>query len=417
MNRIRKTLNRLLRNERGDTAIMFALSAIPVLLAAGAGIDYARYNDAQTHVQAALDSAALAGAAALGKTDDEREAIAQAAFDANIAKGSAAGYDIESAFDVNSGTLVASASVDVPTSLMKLAGISTMAVDGTAEVGLASNKKAEIALVLDYSGSMGEVSGSKVKYIAMKEAATKLVTDLTAASPGKIKFGLVPFSHHVYLSMSDSFVVGGSGSSTWTGCTQDRKYPHNLTDNTPTAAAGSKWGQAFAPDHAGWGCDGYVTNHLEVKPLTDDDAAVKSQLAAMRPYAWTHIALGVEFGYHLLSENLPFDQAVPYSDTETQKFMIVLTDGMQTEPAFGPGATRSVAQGESNLENLCENAKDDGIRIITLAFDLYDSSTRTRLKNCATDEDSFFIADDDTDLTLAFEEIKTAVASEIYLKK
>lgn len=417
MANIRKSFSRILRNENGDTAVIFALSAIPVLLALGAGVDYARYTDTQTHLQAALDSAALAGAAATGKSDTEREAIAQAAFDANIATGSAAGYTIESSFEVESGTLVANATVEAPTSVMKLAGISTMAVGGTAEVGLATDKKAEIALVLDYSGSMGEVSGSKVKYVAMKEAASKLVTDLTTSSPGKVKFGLVPFSHHVYLSMSDSFVVGGSGSGTWTGCTQDRQYPHNLTDNTPTSAAKSKWGHPFAPDHAGWGCSGYVDNHLEVKPLTSDDASITSQLAAMRPYAWTHIALGVEFGYHLLSPNLPFDQGTAYGDAETQKFMIVLTDGMQTEPAFGPGTTRSVAQGESNLETLCENAKADGIRIITLAFDLYDTSTRTRLKNCASDADSFFIATDDADLSLAFEDIKTAVASEIYLKK
>ena len=334
-----------------------------------------------------------------------------------MALGAAAGYTTESSFEVESGILIASATVDAPTSMMKLAGISSMSISGTAEVGLATDKKAEIALVLDYSGSMEETSGTKVKYVAMKDAASKLVTDLTTSSPGKVKFGLVPFSHQVHLSMSDSFIVGGSGSSTWTGCTQDRQYPHNLTDNTPTSADKSKWGHPFAPDHAGWGCSGYVDNHLQVKPLTSDGNAITSQLAAMRPYAWTHIALGVEFGYHLLSPNLPFDQGVAYGDTETQKFMIVLTDGMQTEPAFGPGSTRSVAQGESNLEQLCENAKADGIRIITLAFDLYDTSTRTRLKNCASDSDSFFVADDATDLSLAFEDIKTAVASEIYLKK
>jgi len=125
----------------------------------------------------------------------------------------------------------------------------------------------------------------------------------------------------------------------------------------------------------------------------------------------------VEFGYHVLSDNLPFDQAAPFTDTETQKFMIVLTDGMQTEPAFGPGSTRTVSQGEKNLEKLCSNAKADGIRIITLAFDLDDTTTRARLKNCASDAQSFFVANDDTDLSAAFEEIKTAVASTIYLKK
>jgi hypothetical protein len=302
-------------------------------------------------------------------------------------------------------------------SLMKVAGIDEFPVTGSAEVDLTVDRKAEIALVLDYSGSMQDVSGTKVKYVAMREAADKLVNDLTTASPGKIKFGLVPFSHQVYVTLDKSFVLGTTGTGTWTGCTQDRRYPNNLTDDTPTVTAATKWNQPMAPDHASWGCGGYAPRNLVVRPLTSNSAAVRAQLVAMTPYAWTHIALGVEFGYHLLSPNAPFAEGVSYTDDETRKFMVVLTDGMQTEPAFGPGATRNVPQGESNLEDLCDNAKADGITIITLAFDLNDTSTRARLKYCATGDDNFFIADDDADLTAAFEAIKVAIASDIYLKK
>ena len=45
---------------------------------------------------------------------------------------------------------------------------------------------------------------------------------------------------------------------------------------------------------------------------------------------------------------------------ETQKFMVVLTDGAQTEPAFGPGSTRTVAQGEANLESPLHLRKGQG---------------------------------------------------------
>ncbi len=414
---IRKALRRFTRSERGDTAIMFALTAIPVILAAGAGIDYATYASAKTHLQASLDTAALAGAAASGKTDAQRATIAAAAFTANMSAGAATGYPLTTDFRVDSGTFIASAKVEVPTAIMKLAGINSIEANGSAEVGLASMKKAEIAMVLDYSGSMGDVSGTKVKYIAMRDAATKLVNDLTTASPGKVKFALVPFSHHVYVTLDKAYVKGATGTGTWTGCTQDRKYPYNLTAATPTSNNDTKWNQPMAPEHASDGCSGYFPRKLIVEPLTDDSNFIKTRLAAMKPYAWTHIALGVEFGYHVLTDNLPFDKAAPKSDTETQKFMIVLTDGMQTEPAFGPGTTRNVSQGEKNLTQLCTNAKADGIRIITLAFDLDDTATRARLKACASDADSFFVANDDTDLSMAFEEIKTAVASEIYLKK
>ena len=74
--------------------------------------------------------------------------------------------------------------------------------------------------------------------------------------------------------------------------------------------------------------------------------------------------------------------------------MIVLTDGMQTEAAFGPGGSRDTSNGETNLKNCARAAKADGITIVTVAFDLDDSGTRKRLKNCASGAANFFIADD-----------------------
>jgi Flp pilus assembly protein TadG len=414
---IQDLISRLRRSDRGNTSIFYALAALPIMLGVGASLDFARYNNAATHLQAAVDAAALSGAAAVGKTNAQRVAIAEASFAANLASGPASGLLATTDFRVQSNTLITDVSAEMPLTLMKLAGINTMPMKTTAEVDLAMDKKAEVVLALDYSGSMEDVAGSKVKYIAMREAATKLVDDLSAANPGKVKFGLVPFSHHVYVTLDKAFVKGASGVGTWTGCTQDRKYPYNLSSATPTSATPTKWNQPMAPDHAGWGCSGYVDNHLAVKPLTTDKTAIDNQLAIMTPYAWTHIALGVEFAWHLLSDNAPFTEGAPASDKDTRKFMVLLTDGYQTEPAFGPGGVRTVAQGESNLASLCTNAKADGITIITLAFDLDDTSTRARLKTCASAEDDFFVVSDDTDLTKAFETIKLAIATQLFLKK
>jgi hypothetical protein len=267
---------------------------------------------------------------------------------------------------------------------------------------------------------MTEVSGGKVKYVAMREAAAKLIDDLSEnGKSDKVKFGLVPFSHHVYLSLPGEYVVGGTAGKTWTGCTQDRKYPFNLGDATPIAGNdASKWGQPNAAIHASSGCEGYLPRHLVVKPVTSDLDAVKAQLEVMQPYAWTHIALGFEFGWHLLSPNQPFAGTAPYDDGKTVKVLVLLTDGRQTEPAFGPGKTRSVAQGEDNLVNLCANARGEGVTVVTVAFDLQDSATRERLRDCASDPERYaFIAEDDSQLAAAFEQIKSAVKTAIYISK
>jgi hypothetical protein len=153
--------------------------------------------------------------------------------------------------------------------------------------------------------------------------------------------------------------------------------------------------------------------------LTNDFGAVTDQLDVMRPYEWTHIALGAEFGWHVLSPNAPFTGGSSYSDKGTQKVMVLLTDGLQTEPAYGPGnGKRSVGNGERNLETICAGMKKDDITIVTVAFDLHDTATRRRLRNCATDPDkNFFVAEDDEDIAQAFEEIKSQIAAKIYISK
>jgi Flp pilus assembly protein TadG len=404
--------------QKGAIAILYALSAVPIFVAAGSAIDYVRYIANTTELQAALDSAALAAAATPEVTDTERLALAEATFMRNLEGGDLAGEAITRSFDIEDDTVVAAADMDLATSLMQFAGIKAMKLSVGAEVAVPSDKKAEIALVLDYSGSMNETIAGGVKYVAMRNAAKDLISDLEAANPDKVKFALVPFSHHVYGTLPKSYILGTTGSGNWTGCTQDRKYPYNLTDDTPTSDNNTKWGQPQAPVHISSGCSGYVSNNLTMRPLTNDFTSLKSQLDIMTPYAWTHIALGVEFGFHMLSDNAPFSEGVSYDDDETEKFMVVLTDGYQTEPAFGPGATRTVSQGESNLETLCANAKAKGITMITIAYDLDDTATRNRLKSCATDPDSnFFVATDTAAVASAFDNIKTIITAEVFISK
>lgn len=411
-------LRRFAANQSGATAIMFALSALPVLLSIGAAVDYMRYTNAQTRLQAALDSGALAVAAAGNLSDTARIDAGKSAFNINVANE---GFDfetVEASFQLVSGRVEASAKLALPTGFMQIAGIDKMDIDVSTEIRVPEGKKAEVALVLDYSGSMDERSGGQVKYVAMKNAATKLINDLEAASPDKVKIGLVPFSHHVRVTLPKSFVVGQSGSGNWTGCTQDRRYPYNLTDATPvTSNNATKWGHPQAPMHLSEGCGPYEPKGLTVVPLTKDFSLLRNRLAAMRPYMWTHIALGAEFGYQLLSPNAPFTEGADYGDKGVQKVMVLLTDGRQTEPAYGSSG-RTVSNGEENLSAICENAKDSGIMMITVAFDLRDQDTRDLLRGCATDASKhFFIAEDSTELASAFEDIRRQITAQVFISR
>ena len=214
-------LQRFIKNfgasQKGSIAVMYAISAIPICIAAGSAVDYIRYLANVTELQAALDSAALAAASTPEATDAERLDLAEATFVRNLEGGDLAGSAIVRSFDIEDETVVAAADMKMATSLMQFAGIKAMKLSVGSEISVPENKNAEIALVLDYSGSMSESIAGGVKYVAMKNAAKDLISDLEAANPDKVKFALVPFSHHVYGTFRKADILGQSGSGNWTG--------------------------------------------------------------------------------------------------------------------------------------------------------------------------------------------------------
>lgn len=371
-----------LRRAEGNITVTFAIAAVPLLLAAGSAIDYLRYADARTDIQSSLDGAALAAALPADKSDGQRVAIAKLYFKRNMRDLPGGVPEIN--VDVGADTVTASLDTVFPTSFMRLGGIDAMQISEKAEVMRPFAGKAEVALVLDYSGSMNR----KNKYQDMTAAATTMITNLDAAiEDGKLKVGLVPFSAMVYTSMDRKYVTQASVTPVWTGCTQDRAYPHNTNVNTPTGNAATKWGyiDPNGENNGGYGCAAYDNKNLKIIPLSTDLAMVKSKLADMRPVGNTHIPLGAEFGWNLLDPQLPFDEGAPYSDKQNRKFLVLLTDGVQTSGEFGADGSRSVQNGNDNLVTLCTNMRDAGIVVFTIAYDITNPAVTTLLKQCAPD--------------------------------
>jgi Flp pilus assembly protein TadG len=436
--RFARSLKSFVSSQNGSTSVIFALASIPLFAAVGAAVDFSRYTAVQAEVQTALDAAALAGASARGATDAKREEIAEKNFIANLDKGLEAIVD----FKAKDGTLKGNTTVEVPTSLMQLVGIKSMTVGADNQVNLISPKKAEIALVLDYSGSMGDSVRGGQKYKAMGSAAMKLMDDLDKLEKGKFKVGLVPFSHQVYVTLPGAYVLGQNAGTSWTGCTVDRLGPYNTTNAIPKANDdNTKWGQAQAvvaqdgnKTIQGWidaqratQCNGFASHNLKVRPLSTDISAVKGQLAKMVPYSYTHVPLGVEFGYQMLTPNGAIGgDAASFDNKEVEKYLVILTDGSQTTPAYNKTTNNlgqaSIDQGESNLAALCTSAKGDGIKVISMAFDLTDKSKgaediKARLKTCASKPEFYFDAKDSVDISDAFKTITAEIAQNIFLSK
>ncbi|MEM7429984.1 MAG: pilus assembly protein TadG-related protein [Pseudomonadota bacterium] len=423
---LKRTFKRFPSAREGNVAIIFGLAVLPIFLAGGVAIDYGRAVMTKNKLQAAADAAALAAASMQNADEQQRTEMARSVFATNFTPQRGVSLEPLDIEFVDEGVRV-TPRANVETVLMKLAGIQQMPLKTTVEVNLLQPRKAEIALVLDYSGSMGQTLNGEQKFITMRDAAKGLVSEISdAAADGDIKVGLVPFSHHVYTSLPGEHIIGGTPGTTWTGCTYDRKAPYNVTHDTPNRVVeDSKWGNTRSINRFDrHGCNGYVRNSLYVQPLTSNTEAIQSQLDEMTPYAWTNIALGMAFGWHMLSPNSPYTEGTSYSDKETLKAIVLLTDGAQTAYSWGPNGRQTQRNGERNLETMCSNIKalnDDpdepNFIIITVAFDLDDPDTVNRLRGCASSDEFFYEADDNAQLSAAFEGITKQLSKAIALTR
>ena len=237
-----KTMNKLTRSflsdTRGNFAVIFAVALLPVALSVGLAVDYTYASRNKAGIQQALDVAALAAGTNENFTDEERIQIALDSFEANTQN-----LDIEGmpTFSIENQKVIATYSYDSPTYFGKLVGQQSIGISIANEVSFAVDSGAEVALVLDYSGSMS----ANNKWSTMRDAAKDLI-DILGEDGEKtdVSFGLVPFSNLVYGSFPSNTIVGLNGNYTWTGCTQDRRWPFNTQDSSPVSNnSATKWGE------------------------------------------------------------------------------------------------------------------------------------------------------------------------------
>lgn len=149
-------------------------------------------------------------------------------------------------------------------------------------------------------------------------------------------------------------------------------------------------------------CVEYATKKLWVRPLSKNFSQLKSAIDDMRPLGWTNIALGLDIGWHALTPDAPFTQG---GDSDTQKVAILLTDGVQTVKAHGPGNAVSITSANSNIAESCAAMKADNVEVFTIAFGIRNTYTRNLLKDCASTETHYYEPSQGGNLDSVFEGI------------
>lgn len=185
-------------------------------------------------------------------------------------------------------------------------------------------------------------------------------------------------------------------------------------DTSPSAATGQ-------PKGPGSRCDSQP-----IVPLGNDYAGLKTKVDALQASGNTNIMEGVAWGRRVLSPGEPFD--VPAPSRDTQRIMIVLTDGSNVFGnatnelgsnyssngylvdgrlgIVGGGASATnVLMNERTLQ-ACTLAKQDGIEVYTIRLEEPNVTTGNMLKECASGDDHFIDVPNRAQLDEAFAKIK-----------
>lgn len=189
--RIVSLITTFLGDRRGNVAMIFAISLLPVTLLSGGAVDLSQAMNARSRLAQALDAAALAVGVNTTLSDEDALGIANDFIAANYpSRELGTIMNVAVRIDEESDTVTVTGEARVQTLFLGLAGLNYITVHWESEVQRA-RQRLELVMVLDNTGSM---SGSKIR--SLRDSA-ELLTEIlfeAADQTGDVKIGLVPFA-------------------------------------------------------------------------------------------------------------------------------------------------------------------------------------------------------------------------------
>lgn len=265
-------IRKFLKDRRGNVAMLFGLTAMPIMFAVGAGVDLADVVAVKDRAQIALDAAALAAnRQGYDVNAGDVKARARSSFDANFIASGATVTKFDAVPD-GEGKVTVTASVSVKTSFAPLLGFDHIDFDIMSET-VVGEATFDVVMVLDNSGSM---AGTKID--TLKDAASDLAKTLFAANTrgqkDRVKVGVVPFTAFVnvdrandnaeWLDQDGISPIHSTNFETavnrfdlfknlngvhWQGCVEARPYPYDVSDDpADPAVPATMFVPQFAPD-------------------------------------------------------------------------------------------------------------------------------------------------------------------------
>jgi Flp pilus assembly protein TadG len=404
-------LSRFRKDGSGNVAMLFGLAIIPILGIAGAAVDYARASSARATLDAAVDSAALMVAREANRlTDAQLKTRAEVLIRANLQGNSDAklgSYTVS--VDRTARTVNVKADTSVEASVIKILGIETIPVASNSQAGWGTNK-IELALVLDNTGSMA----SSGKMTALKQASLDLLKIMkeAAAEPDQIKISIVPFATQIRLpqSYADAAWLRFDQNSSepmlkikkqnWQGCVADRDQPNDARDGEAIGAQNTLYPGAICAQ----------STLARIQPLTNDWTTLTNTVNAMTPVGNTNVTIGAIWGLATLTPGAPMVEAAPANTPRLKKYMIVLTDGDNTEnrATYGMSSYNANQLINPRTKAACDTAKTAGIKVYTIRVI---DGDRNLLRDCASDASMYNEVSNASQLGPVFQQIAREISA------
>lgn len=431
LRRLARNLLSIGRDRRGNVAIIFALSLLPIVGLIGAGIDYSHATSVRVALQAALDSTALMlSKKATALTSGQLQTLAQNYFTALFNRPEAQSVSITATYTTNGGSqVIVTGSANVATNFMQVMGFHTLGVSGqaTAKWGFT---RLRVALVLDNTGSMADSN----KITELKTATNNLLTQLQgdAQQNGDVYVSIIPFVKDVNLGASNynaswidwtdwnsanqtcsghgrNFSCSPNDHSTWNGCVVDRGDENgpdtgNYDTNVVAPAAGNT-PTLFSAEQ-------YSSCPQAAMGLSYDWSSMTTLVNNMSPNGNTNQAIGLALGWMSLTGGGPFTQPAMDPNYTYQQVIIILTDGLNTQDRW----YTQVSSIDARQTLTCNNIKAANITLYTVQVSTDGTPLSTLLQNCASDSSKFFFLTNSSQIVSTFSSIGTDL-SQLYIAR
>ena len=439
-------------DQNGNLAVVFALMAILLMVAIGAGVDIGRWLHARDQTVTAVDAGLLAGGRWLQTNNTDTAgaiAAAQTMYTQNVASRLPVINDTV-AFAIGSDgiSVIANGTAYIQTPFLQLANVDKLPLISPGQqpiaqaqlaVGGNGGESIEVAMMLDITGSM---AGQKIS--DLQASATDLINIVVWADQSKYtsKVSIVPFTEDIRLPSSALTAARGtalptskkiSGTTYYlSDCVVERTGTQKYTDAAP-ATAQYVMGH-YTTNFTGSGSNkkGVCVVPATVLPLTSDKTSLLAAVNSLTAGGGTAGHLGTAWAWYTLSPNWsslwPSNAPAAYGTPNLAKIAILMTDGQYNTQYNSNGVSVNqnatscpqAANGCSTPQALaqCAAMKAQGITVYTVGFDLGGNQTAIdTLTQCASDPSKFYnAANDGVQLKQAFRDIALKLSS-LYLSK